>query len=156
MVAHTKCACTRSSLRELERVMVRAGTRMEAIVVFVGPREVPVTELLDLRSTARAIPGVRVVEDESEARVFGAATSGQVTLYDGHGSLVFSGGLTASRGHEGESAGGAVVRRFVTRDADAGRAADGPDTFASEVFGCALFNPGGDAGSTAISVEGQP
>lgn len=139
MVAHTKCACTRASLSELERVMARAGTRAEAVVVFVGPRETARTDVLDLRATARAIPGVRVVEDEHEARVFAAATSGQVMLYDERGALLFQGGLTASRGHEGESAGGAFVRRFLTRAPVTTTGA--PSTpGASDVFGCALFD----------------
>ena len=72
MIAHTKCACTRASLRELEGAMARAHGRIDAFVLFVGPRESTVSSgLLDLRSTARAIPGVRVVEDENEAQLFG-------------------------------------------------------------------------------------
>ena len=139
MIAHTKCACTRASLHELERVMARAGSRAEAFVVFVGPSESTGTAgLLDLRSTARAIPGVRVVEDANEARLFGAATSGQVVVYDDHGSLVFRGGITSARGHEGDSAGNEAVRRFVvTGVSPAGSASN---TSATEVFGCALFD----------------
>jgi hypothetical protein len=129
MVAHTKCACTRSSLRELERLMTHAGDGLGAFVVFVGPRD---RGVLDLREAARAIPNVRVVEDESEARLFGAATSGQVLLYDEGGSLVFRGGITPSRGHEGASAGGDAVRRFLTA-----RSAGSAQT--SAVFGCSLF-----------------
>lgn len=138
MIAHTKCACTRASLRELERLMARAGERLEAFVIFAGPREASgVAGILDLRSTARAIPGVRVIEDEDEARVFGAATSGQVLLYDQGGALVFRGGITPSRGHEGESLGGEAVRRFAL---GADRTDDPTQTSASEVFGCALFD----------------
>ena len=74
MIAHTKCPCTRASLHELARLMARAGTHAEAFVVFVGPRDEQARGLLDLRETARAIPGVRVVEDEREAHLFGAFT----------------------------------------------------------------------------------
>jgi hypothetical protein len=144
MIAHTKCACSRASLHELERVMTDAGPRIEAFVVFVGPNESSaVGGLLDLRATARAIPNVRVIEDPTEARVFGAATSGQVLLYANDGALVFRGGLTAARGHEGDSVGGDVVRRLVQ-----GTAAPRPSSSsspehpapASAVFGCALFD----------------
>jgi hypothetical protein len=155
MVAHTKCACTRASLHELERVMSRAGARMEAFVIFVGPRETNATlGVLDLRSTARAIPGVHVVEDESEARLFGAATSGQVLLYDQGGALVFRGGITPSRGHEGESAGGETVRRFAIGAVPAN---DSTQSSASEVFGCALFdNQQQDSGAQATgATKGQ-
>ena len=139
MIAHTKCACTRASLHELERVMTDAGARLEAIVVFVGPNEGSgAAGLLDLRATARAIPNVRVIEDPTEARVFGAATSGQVLLYANDGALVFRGGLTAARGHEGDSAGGDIVRRYVSSSASSSSPSN--PTRASAVFGCALFD----------------
>ncbi|MDB5213646.1 MAG: hypothetical protein JWO86_1573 [Myxococcaceae bacterium] len=139
MIAHTKCSCTRASLHELERVMTDAGSRIEAIVVFVGPNEGSgAGGLLDLRATARAIPNVRVVEDPSEARLFGAATSGQVLLYANDGALVFRGGLTSARGHEGDSAGGDIVRRFSSSNTTSPSPSN--PTAASAVFGCALFD----------------
>jgi hypothetical protein len=140
MIAHTRCACTRASLHELERLMTRAGDTTTAFVVFVGPREPGTHGLLDVRDTARAIPNVRVFEDESEARLFGAATSGQVLLYDEKGALVFRGGITPSRGHEGTSVGSEALRRFMTaRQGAEPLAASSPPT--SDVFGCALFDP---------------
>ena len=143
MIAHTKCACTRASLHELERVMTDAGARLEAFVVFVGPDESSaVGGLLDLRATARAIPNVRVIEDPTEARVFGAATSGQVLLYANDGALVFRGGLTASRGHEGDSVGGDAVRRLVqgTAGPRVSSSSSPSDPTLASVFGCALFD----------------
>lgn len=132
MIAHTKCSCTRASLHELADVMATTGDRLDAIVVFVGPHEGSgLGGIIDLRASASAIPNVRVIEDESEARVFGAATSGQTLLYDEDGALVFRGGLTVARGHEGESAGGDVIKRFASNDH--------VTTHASEVFGCSLF-----------------
>ncbi len=153
MVAHTKCSCTRASLHELERAMANAGSRIEAIVVFVGPRETRGLDgLRDLRSTARAIPNVRVVEDESEARLFGAATSGQVLLYEESGALVFRGGLTAARGHEGDSVGGDVVRGFSVT-----HASPATTITASEVFGCALFDTHTqDSGAPATGARKDP
>ena len=132
MIAHTKCACTRASLRELEKAMARSGGRVDALVIFVGPAA---DGLLDLRGTARAIPGVTVIEDPSEAQAFGARTSGQTYLFDERGQLLFRGGLTPSRGHEGASVGNETVRKAFT-----GSPPSGPIT-SSDVFGCALFNP---------------
>ena len=144
MIAHTKCACTRASLHELERVMTDAGPRLEAFVVFVGPDEGSAAGgLLDLRATARAIPNVRVIENPTEARVFGAATSGQVLLYANDGALVFRGGLTAARGHEGDSFGGDAVRRLVqgtSAPRASGSSSPSDPALASAVFGCALFD----------------
>ncbi len=132
--------------------MARAGNRAEAFVVFVGPREKPAIGLLDLRATARAIPGVSVVEDEREARLFGAVTSGQVVLYDAVGVLRFRGGITPSRGHEGTTAGGETVRRFVAT----GEQEASLHTTATEVFGCALFDRNDDSGAPASGVGKEP
>lgn len=53
------------------------------------------------------IPGAhRVIDHGSvEACRFGARISGEVMLFDASGALRFHGGVTPSRGHEGESEG---------------------------------------------------
>ena len=138
MIAHTKCACTRASLRELERALARSDGKLETFVLFVGPAA---NGLLDLRATARAIPGVQVIESEEEARRFGALTSGQTYLFDGSGRLVFRGGLTPSRGHEGENVGTDAIRRFLDSPHDAPASSSSASAQRSDVFGCALFAP---------------
>lgn len=134
MNAHPRCACTRASIRELERLMARIHRRADAVVVFAGG--VP-AGAGDLHAAARAIPGVRVVDDvgNKEAKRFGAATSGAVLLYDPAGQLVFQGGLTLARGHEGDSAGAAAIRARVLRNETNGATE-------SNVFGCALIARG--------------
>jgi hypothetical protein len=82
-----------------------------------------------------ALDGITVIEDRDglEAARFGARTSGQALLYDGSGRLVFSGGMTASRGHEGDNAGRTAIERLVRHE----RA----DRSSTLVFGCGLFAP---------------
>jgi hypothetical protein len=97
----------------------------------------------DLWRHAAAMPGVSVHEDPGggTATLFGAATSGQVVVYSSAGQLLFQGGITASRGHEGWSAGSESVVAMV-RGASA-------ETTATPVFGCPLFRaeaPGGQRG----------
>jgi hypothetical protein len=85
----------------------------------------------------RAIPGVPSVDDEGgvEAKRFGVATSGHVLLFDRAGRLLFSGGITPARGHEGDSLGrDALIERLAGT-----RTISGPAT--SPVFGCPLANP---------------
>ena len=121
--------------------MADARGSLDTFVVFVAPQEGgSAHDLLDTRDAARAIPDVRVIEDESEAHVFGAATSGQVLLYDEAGKLVFRGGITPARGHEGDSAGGEVVRRFLSARSGRRAADRSVSPHASDVFGCALFD----------------
>ena len=64
---------------------------------------------------AAGIPGVAVHCDEDgvECRRFHAETSGYTVLYDSRGKLLFQGGITSSRGHEGDNAGRSAVESIV-------------------------------------------
>lgn len=133
MFAHPQCACTRASLAELARLMARLHDRVSASVVFAVPRDGGESwARTDLWSSAARIPGVSVQTDEGgvEATRFGVATSGGVVLYDRRGSLLFRGGITSARGHEGNSFGTERITSLLTRGA-----ADRPS---APVFGCAL------------------
>jgi hypothetical protein len=136
MFVHPHCGCSRASLAELQRLMRRVGERASVQLVFVRPPGVPNGwEQTDLRAQAESIGGVRVVDDHDgvEAGRFAAQTSGASMLYDADGVLMFAGGITAVRGHEGESLGQerivALLRSETVDRAD------------SPVFGCALESP---------------
>lgn len=138
MLAHPRCPCTRASLGELALLMAHAQGRVKAYVLFVRPQGFAADwERTDLWQSATSIPGVTAVSDPGglEAERFGAATSGQALLYDARGNLLFSGGITGSRGHAGDNAGRDAVEALLAGATD-GRT----DT---DVFGCRLFNAGG-------------
>jgi hypothetical protein len=139
MLAHPKCPCTRASIEELSKLMTSCKGRLTAHVLLVAPSasalDWPKT---DLWTSAASIPGVTVSIDRDgrEASQFGALTSGQVVLYDANGRLLFSGGITQSRGHSGDNAGRSAIESLVNRGtAEADR---------SLVFGCPLFDPDSD------------
>jgi len=135
MLAHPRCPCTRASISELAKIMARAQGRMDAYVLFFKPRQSGAAwEDSALRGSAAAIPGVKVLSDVDgvEARRFGAETSGHTLLFDRDGGLLFSGGITQSRGHAGENAGERAIVSMVNNQPSA-RAS----TF---VFGCSLGN----------------
>ena len=137
MLAHPHCPCTRASLGELARLMAQSRGRVQAYVLFVKPSDFPDGwEQTDLLTSASAIPGVTVVRDDEgvEAARFRAATSGQTMLYDAGGRLLFSGGITSARGHEGDNAGRAAIVSLLTTD-EAGQTG-------TPVFGCPLFAEG--------------
>jgi hypothetical protein len=136
MMAHPHCPCTRASVHELARVMARVKDRLTAHVVVVRPPDAPDGwEQTDLWRSAAEIPGVHVARDDDGVEMgrFGAMTSGQVVLYDASGRLLFAGGITASRGHEGDNAGRNAIVALLT----------GLDAVPREtpVFGCALTTP---------------
>lgn len=133
--AHPKCPCTRASLNELSRLMTDANGKVRVYIVFIKPAD----ESDDwaqtyLRTKAEAIPNAEVLIDEGERemKIFSAETSGLTLLYDRFGNLRFNGGITASRGHEGDNAGRLAVFDIVTAETD--RNAETP------VFGCLLRN----------------
>jgi len=134
MLAHPHCPCTRASVEELSRLMTQAQGRVKAYVLFIKPPDLSEGwEQTDLLTSAAAIPGVTVVRDDEgvEASRFHASTSGQTVLYDAVGKLLFSGGITSARGHEGDNAGRTAIVSLLT----AGTA----ERDETPVFGCPLF-----------------
>jgi hypothetical protein len=133
-LAHPRCSCTRASIAELAEVLARATTRPRTHIVFIRPDGFePNWEKTDLWRRAVALPGVTVTRDDAglEAARFGAATSGQTLLYDAAGRLIFSGGITGSRAHEGENDGELALIAAINGSAHRSR---------SSVFGCPLFS----------------
>ena len=116
-------------------MLTHAQGAIKATVLFYVPREESGWEKEKLWRTAAAIPGVDVAADPDGiwAKHFGAETSGHVVLFDRGGHLVFRGGITGARGHEGDNAGQtAVVNLALTRHRSAESTA---------VFGCSLSTP---------------
>jgi hypothetical protein len=112
MLAHPHCPCTRASMGELAQIMAAAQGEVQAYVLFIKPNGAGADwDDTDLRRSAATIPGVTVLTDVNgtEAERFGVATSGHALLFDRRGALLFSGGITASRGHAGGNAGESAI-----------------------------------------------
>lgn len=143
--AHPQCPCTQATVVELEQAMVRCGGMIDARVGFFKPAGASLGwAKTDLWKAAEAIAGVSVFEDidGAEARRFGSETSGQALLFSVDGLLMFSGGITAARGHVGENDGrSAVVSLAHARAAEYG---------ATPVFGCSLVGHREAASSSSI------
>ena len=90
-------------------------------------------ESLASRLAGRMRRGVEIRVDQggAEARRFGVATSGHVCLFSAEGELKFSGGITPSRGHEGDNRGIAALKALLV-----GGQADATN----RVYGCPLFS----------------
>jgi len=136
VVGHPRCPCTQATMEELARLMARLQNRATATVLFVRPRGVSEDwEKTSLWRSAARIPDVSVLSDADglEASRFGAQASGQSMLYSAAGDLQFSGGITVSRGHAGDSAGENAIVSFVTTNQSS--------VSHTSVFGCSLRNP---------------
>ncbi len=139
MLAHPHCPCTRASIGELAQIVADTQGKLNAYVLFTKPAGAGADwDDTELRRSAAAIPGVAVVTDAdgNEARRFGAETSGHTLLFDPNGALLFSGGITASRGHAGRNAGESAIIAAVN-----GEPSNLPCT---PVFGCALVRRPGE------------
>lgn len=142
MFAHPHCPCTQASVSELARLMARYPGQLHARVLMVHPPGLAGRwDDTALSERARAIPGVWLGQDVDgrEAARFGARVSGFSLLYDAEARLVFAGGLTAMRGHEGDSAG--LRQIAAAMDGRPLEMRDGP------TFGCALHDPRAEGGS---------
>ena len=136
MIAHPRCPCTRATLGELARLMAKAQGRLKTYVLFIRPEGSPVDwEKTDLWAAAAAIPGTTVMVDDKgkEAENFQTATSGQNLLYGTDGKLLFSGGITSSRGHEGDNAGRDTIISILNGEQ--------PAQNETPVYGCPIFAP---------------
>lgn len=130
---HPHCPCSRATIGELARLLAAAPSPVTTYAFFYRPADAEAGwERTDLWDSAAAIPGVHVMSDErgAQARVFGAFVSGQALLYSATGSLLFSGGITGARGHEGDNPGRSAVTSMLTGERTG--------TIRTPVFGCYL------------------
>ena len=135
MFVHPQCPCTRASLSELNLIMQRRPVAAAVHLVFMRPHGAPSDwEATASWDQAGHIPNAtRVIDgDGQEAKRFGAMTSGQLLVYDAQGERRFAGGITGSRGHEGDNAGREAVLELLAREAPT-------RTVSFAVFGCGLW-----------------
>jgi len=131
---HPRCPCSRATVGELAAIMTHAGDRLRAYALVILPAGMPEGwERTDLWDSAERIPGVKVLVDPEgrEAALFGTLTSGSVALFDVNGRLIFSGGITAARGHAGDNAGRAAVIALAQGEK--------PQVSRTDVYGCPLL-----------------
>lgn len=134
MFIHPQCPCTKSSLDELAKIITHCKERAAFLCIFVRPPGVPAGWERDrLWRQASNIPYVQLIVDSDglEARRFGAESSGAVQVFTPTGHVVFSGGITGARNHDGDNAGATAVTEWIL----SGSAGE-KTTF---VFGCSLF-----------------
>lgn len=135
VLVHPRCPCSRATLTELAEIMRPCRGLVTAHVLFLKPSQFSDEwATTDLWDSAAAMSDVRVMTDEDglEARRFGATTSGHVALFATDGRRLFQGGITVSRGHQGDNVGRRTVIDLLI-------GATAPET-EQAVFGCPLFS----------------
>jgi hypothetical protein len=133
---HPQCPCSRATLRNLERAMPQLNGEAQVHLLFVGESSDKGRPNDDLLRIAQNIRGTDIFQDKTgdEAKLFDVLTSGETLLYSPKGRLLFHGGITSGRSHEGDNPGLSAILAFVQN----GRASRS----STSVFGCALsHNP---------------
>jgi len=136
MAVHPHCPCTRASIDELARLMTECPD-LSARLIFLKPESCSESWVkTPLWQCASRIPRVQPVVDDKglEARMFHQSVSGEIALYGPTGRLVFHGGITAARGHAGDSPEHDAIVAIV-RNAQQRPMVEAP------VFGCSLVDP---------------
>ena len=119
---------------ELARIVRFTQSELDVVVLVYAPEIMQDGwERTDLWDSFSSIPGVRVIADVDGEQIkqFGARTSGECALFDENGTLVFGGGITSGRGHEGDNIGSQSIIAFS-------RGHSIPASY-SHVFGCNIF-----------------
>ncbi len=107
-----RCPCARATIAELEIILASSGNQAMTRIVLVGSPEQGAAWVDDgTWANLVKLPGVELLRDDQglEAKRFGVATSGQVLVFHHDGELVFQGGITPSRGHQGANYGREAV-----------------------------------------------
>lgn len=137
LFVHPRCPCTAASIAELDRVLSDAPDAFRAYALFPVPTGTAEFGMDGPNYTAAGrLPGITRLRDRGGdlSRRFGAQVSGTVLAYRADGALLFRGGMTASRGHEGPSTGALALRSLSRGEA--------PAQSSTPVFGCTLWTTG--------------
>lgn len=146
--AHPKCPCTAATVRQLERLQANCGDAVSTTVLFLQPSNQPVEwSQTKLWAAAKRIPNVSVQADFDGqiAKQMQVYTSGTAILFDASGQSVFQGGITASRGHEGDNFGADSILSYV-RTGNSLRKS-------TPIFGCSIFADPPTDQTTKLSVQ---
>lgn len=141
--AHPHCPCSRASISELTKSLSQFQNKFRTKVYFYIPpgKDIQWAHSSLWEKTQR-LPDTEVFIDPDGkiARAFEAKISGETFVLSPQDKILYHGGMTASRGHEGESAGSRGLADIARRGV--------ASVVESPVFGCSLFkeetlSPGG-------------
>jgi hypothetical protein len=135
LALHPRCPCSRATVSELAKILTRAPSASDVTVLMYKPAEesedwIEGSLVEDCR---RMKCRIRPDPDGRLAASLGCLTSGVVVFYDANGQLRYQGGITGSRGHEGDNAGERAVIEILRGEM--------PCQKSMPVFGCPLREP---------------
>lgn len=142
MFAHPHCPCSRASVDELADIVSECQGSVDVQIVFYCPNLTDANwkETSLVRQAAQLSKAAIFFDcNAQELQRFRATISGQVMLFSTTGKLLFNGGITASRGHVGESYGKSSVISLLRTPPQTILASTTAQRFPT--FGCTLVQP---------------
>lgn len=138
VAVHPQCWCTRASLVEIQRILTLYKKNLHVYALVYSPKEHEQDPSWGNSFTMNALnnlSNVTIIQDieGAQAQVFHLLTSGHTQLYNPSGQLLFSGGVTESRGHEGKNRSTDKILTLLHGEASTLQE--------SPVFGCPLCSP---------------
>lgn len=135
LFAHPQCPCTQATVENLNRLLAKTQNKLTVHIFFYRPAGDSYAEWenTSLWRKTKELPNTitHVDIDGHEAGLFAAETSGQSILFNPDGKVVFQGGLTSARGHEGDNNGTQAVLDWVLTNRS--------QVTKTPAFGCHLF-----------------
>lgn len=154
VVLHPRCSCSKATLTELEEAASGFNHPYNALMLIYQPRGEKYNwqHVITYREAQQALHAKVVMDDDGElAAGFGALTSGEVLYYSASDPLstkketprrlLFSGGVTGSRGMVGENAGVEALKTAVNGTPRYQRI--GKTIVSTAVYGCGFATLGG-------------
>lgn len=135
---HPQCPCTRATLSELEAVLARQTIATTLVISAIDPEWLTskmMQHINRMRTHYPALIDVFLDNDGSESEFFGATASGHCMYFNRQGQKVFSGGITASRGHVGDNDARHRLMELIQLNSEV-PSLEAPSLF--PVFGCRL------------------
>lgn len=130
---HPHCPCTHATAVNLRTTLETSSVSLKTYAFAYCPQNVSESWISSpLTSAFKDGIGATIVVDRAGeiSAHCGAKTSGHLLAYDDQGSLLFSGGVTSSRGHEGNCRPSSNLLQVITSGAS--------DTRHWPVYGCSL------------------
>ncbi len=130
---HPKCVCSRATAKELAKILRDNSAKIACQILMYQPADASsefgetwlMRQLAELPNTT-----ISVDSEGRQAASLGMHTSGAVVLYGAAREPLFYGGITAARGHEGDSVGSESILSLVQNNP--------PITTCTKVYGCPL------------------
>ncbi len=135
---HPQCPCTQATLSELEAVLARQSVATTLVISAIDPEWLDskvMQHIKRMQSRYPAFVDVLLDTDASESECFGATASGHCMYFNRQGQKVFSGGITASRGHVGDNDARYRLMELIQSSSEV-QGLEDPSLF--PVFGCRL------------------